>query len=1308
MEIFKDYFAPYVTNYTLSSLGDAEIAHLLIKRESREIELILKLKELVPFQVFESAEREIKEKMDVTSVHIKPRYLSSLFEPSYMPTVFSFVKRKKSIANGFLEGATATVDGNTLTVNLAGGGAEILNDNNVASEIAGQIYDMFGINFTVTLKEKEGYDVRLEYEKRSAERENEIKQEKKVSEEQKPAKPVSHKMIKGTPLYADTTKLVFGTKLPTAHPTPIAEIEEDSRVTLWGDIISCRLKTGKKNYGNQYGKVTLWFNITDYTSTVTVEMYAPFNTVDAFLKKVLDGRSIEILYDAETIDLITARNENTIDIDEYPTVLVSGKYEFDNRRKEYCLMPDNIASVLRYTKDDTSPEKRVELHCHTIMSAMDAITPIEQVIKRAAKWGHKAIAITDHGVVQALPRAYSAARAAGIKLILGMEGYLVDDINHPDFMDVKSSEFRRYHIIILIKNAVGRKNLYKLISESNLQYFRKRPLLMKSHLAEHREGLIIGSACEQGEVYQAILEGISDEELDALSSYYDYLEIQPNGNNAFMLRTGNEEYYPSKNGGQKRNVYWRVNSEEDLIDINKRIVASADRLGKMTVATGDVHFLDETDGKYRAVIMASQGFTDADKQATLYFKTTDEMLEDFSWAGERAKEFVIENPNKIADMTDDDLPPIPNGEFRPNIEGANDEFLEKCYTNAKNMYGDPLPSLLDERLKMECDAIVKNSYAGLYIIARRLVENSEKNGYLVGSRGSVGSSVAAYFCGITEVNPLPPHYVCPKCRHSEFFTDGSVGSGFDLPEKKCPKCGEVMKRDGQDIPFETFLGFTDEKAKVPDIDLNFSNDFQTSSHRYTEQLFGKDNVFKAGTIQEVKSNTAFGFVQKYLSERNLTVPAAERDRLTSGCTGVKHATSQHPGGMIIKPEGYDIEDFTPVQYPSDDDSKGVITTHFAYKDMHDTLLKMDELGHTIPTMYKFLEDSTGIPVTSVDLCDPKLYKMLTSTKPIGVTAEEIGCPTGTLSIPEMGTPFVIGLLEESHPSNFRELVQVAGLSHGTNVWSDNAQTLIRNGTCNISEVIGCRDDIMNFLLQKKEEYEAKTGEPSPLSKKDCFDIMEIVRKGKSKNKLPKYEKAMRAVGVPDWYIDSCYKIKYLYPKAHAAAYTIGALRVGWYKIYYPVQYYSAYFTVNGADLEPMPVLGGKQTLNARLQELNAEIAQKKSLRKNTTKESNTYVTMQTAYEMLCRGFEFVTVDLYKSDWRVYNIEGNKLRLPFSAIPGVGETAARAIADAVSEKGEITSCRDLCDKAGVGQSVIESLRSVGALQGLPQDDQMVLF
>lgn len=1263
-----DLFSEYINEEDLAVIGYAQITSLKIRQASRAVEIGITNDAVLDYSVLESAQKSIAEKMNLSKVVFKVKYRPELFDIKNISKIVSSIKKDHSIVNGFFDGVEAELEDDTLTLCLKNGGKDILTVQEIDKAVSALIYEQFGIDLDVSFLEVKAFD--MEKAVREAVREKEEEKKKLKSEKEK---NVVHEPLGDTPLYADTRKVIFGSAI-REMPKPIKEIRyDDGRVTVWGDLLKSECRDTKRGDSK-----ILSFDVTDYTSSVTVKMFDDSDKVDRVIKA----------------------------LDESSTLIIHGAYQYDKFSNEYVIRPYKMERVLRGEKEDNAPEKRVELHLHTSLSEMDGITPPSQLVKRAAKWGHKAIAVTDHGVVQALPEAYATAKKAGIKLILGMEGYLVDDELYPDFMNMKTKEFVRHHIILLVKEDTsfdkdipkeerkyGRKNLYELISHSNVKTYKKRPLIPKSLLAQKRAGILVGSACEQGELYQAIIHNLPEEKIEEIASFYDYLEIQPNGNNAFMIRSDRE-------------LYENINSEEDLIEINKRIIELADKQGKLVVATGDVHFLDEKDARFRAIIMASMGFKDADNQAPLYFKTTDEMLSDFAWAGDRAKEFVIDNPNKIADMIQDNIPPIPPGTFQPHIDGADEELTEKCWSMAKELYGDPVPEYVANRLQRELDSIISNGYGVLYVIAKRLVEESERNGYLVGSRGSVGSSLAAHFGGISEVNPLAPHYYCKKCKHSEFFLHGEYGSGFDLPAKDCPNCGIPMKRDGHEIPFETFLGF--EGDKEPDIDLNFSGEYQSRSHRFTEELFGKEYVFKAGTMSTVADKTAYGYVYKYLEERELlsSTPKAEMDRLTVGCTGIKRTTGQHPGGMVVVPDEYTVEDFTPIQYPSNDEKKGTYTTHFDFKNsLHDTLLKLDELGHDNPTLYKYLEDLTGVPVMDVDLSDKKLYELITSTEPIGVSPEDIDCVTGTLAIPEMGTPFVIGMLTEARPKTFSDLLQISGLSHGTDVWLGNAKDLIDNGTCTISEVIGCRDDIMTYLIHKTEAYEKKTGKQSPLSKKDCFKIMEYTRKGKAPKELPPYEDAMRTVGVEDWYIDSCYKIKYMFPKAHAAAYVIAALRIAWYKIYYPIQFYAAFFTVRGGAIDAVSAVQGKSAVKAKMDEIN----KKKAENNITQKDESTYVVLQIVIEMLARGYEFLTVDLYKSDWRIYKIEDGKIRLPFSAIDGIGETAAKAIAEAVERNPQgFIAADDLANEPGVGKSVVDALRKAGALGDLPETTQISLF
>lgn len=1248
MNLFKHYFGEYVDGNINLCLGKGIIESITIKRKDREVSISLSLDKLVSYSQIEMAEICIKKKMELNKFQINPHYSKDLFITDYFPSIIEFVNRKKSIAKVLFDNAVVSLNSNELNILLKKGGLKFLENQHINTDIKNTVLEMFDMTINVSMAESDTHY---------------------VDDKENTVKSVKHTFLGNLPIYADTAKTIFG-KAIKEKPIQISDLMLDTGfATVWGDILNLEIKNTKKGYYK-----ILMFDITDYTSSVTVKLFDRKNVVDAVADKL--------------------KNEKT--------VIVRGLYNNDQYMKEYIVTADSIETVLNVEKTDNAEEKRVELHLHTSLSEMDGISSPKAIINRAIKWGHKAIAVTDHGVVQALPEAYNTAKGK-IKLILGMEGYLVDDEKYPDFMNLKLKQFKRHHIILLVKEdtsldesipkeerAYGRKNLYELISSSNIKTFKTRPLIPKSMLAQKRDGLIIGSACEQGEVYQAILNKLPEEEIEKIASFYDYLEIQPNGNNAFMIRSTKE-------------LHQDVNSEEDLININKKIISLADKLGKLVVATGDVHFLDDKDAKFRAIIMASKGFDDADNQAPLYFKTTDEMLEDFAWAGDRAKEFVIDNPNKIADMVMDNIPPIPPGTFQPHIDGANEELTQKCWTRAKELYGDSVPEIVASRLQRELDSIIGHGFGVLYVIAKRLVEESERNGYLVGSRGSVGSSLAAHMGGISEVNPLPPHYYCKKCKYSKFFTEGEYGSGFDLPPKNCPNCGEPLKRDGHEIPFETFLGFDGDKE--PDIDLNFSGEYQSRSHRYTEELFGKEHVFKAGTISTLAEKTARGAVMEYIGKRSLAgnTSKAEIRRLVAGCTGIKKTTSQHPGGMVVVPDKYTVEDFTPIQYPSNDEKKGTYTTHFDFKNsLHDTLLKLDELGHDNPTLYKYLEDSTGIPVMDVDLSDPKLYQLITSTEPIGVSPEDIDCNTGTLAIPEMGTPFVIGMLEEAQPKTFADLLQISGLSHGTDVWLGNAQELIKNGTCDISQVIGCRDDIMTYLIHKTENYEQETGKESPLKKIDCFKIMEYTRKGKAPKELPPYEEAMKTVGVEQWYIDSCYKIKYMFPKAHAAAYVIAALRLAWYKIYYPVNFYSAYFTVRGGAIDAVAAVEGKAAVKRKMEEIKLKGNDK------TAKDESTYVVLQIVIEMLARGIEFLPVDIYKSDARIYRIEDGKIRLPFGAIDGIGENAAKAIANARDEGGEFMSYDDLMARAGIGKSVVEALKETGALGDMHEQNQISLF
>lgn len=1018
--------------------------------------------------------------------------------------------------------------------------------------------------------------------------------------------------------------LLFGKRL-RGEPRPLAEFqEEENKVTVEGSVFNLESRLLKS------GKMLVTFAMTDDT----------------------DGISCKIFFEnEEEASRVLGKLSNG------QMARVSGDIKHDKFNDyELILFVEAMLLTERAVRKDEALVKRVELHAHTRMSAMDSVVPVKDFIKRAAKWGHPAVTITDHGVVQAFPEAYEAAEKSGIKLIYGLEGYLIEE-------NLNES----WHIVILAKNLVGLHNMYRLVSLSHLQYFHRKPRIPRFLLEQYREGLILGSACEAGELYRAILDGESPERVEQIAKFYDYLEIQPTGNNAFLIRQG------------------KVADEKALQAINKQICELGEKLDLPVVATCDVHFMDEKDEIYRRVLMGGQGYSDADLQPPVFFRTTEEMLGEFAYLGEsKAQEVVIDNTRKIAELMDS-FKPIPDELYSPEIPGAEDDIYNMAYETARRWYGEELPQIVQDRLTMELNSIINNGFAVLYLIAHKLVKKSLDDGYLVGSRGSVGSSFVATMTDITEVNPLPPHWRCAECCHSEFVLDGSVGSGFDLPNKDCPNCHKPMIRDGHDIPFAVFLGFHGDK--VPDIDLNFSGEYQPVAHKYTEELFGRDNVFRAGTIATIADKTAFGFVSKYFEGKGIHCRQARIEGLVPGCTGVKRTTGQHPGGIMVVPRNMDVHFFTPIQHPADDKNSTTVTTHFDYHSISSRLVKLDILGHDDPTVIKMLEDITKIPPMTIPIADEATMSLFSSTKALQVDPKELGSTVGTYGIPEFGTKFVRQMLEDIKPTGFSELVRVSGFSHGTNVWLSNAQDLIRSGTAKVSETISARDDIMVYLMHKELEPGL------------AFKIMECVRKGKGVS--PEQCTAMRAKNVPEWYIESCQKIKYMFPKAHAVAYVLMAYRIAYCKVHHPLAFYAAYFSIRADDFDADLIVQGKEVIKARLREIE-QIGNKTSV-----KEKSLQTILEVALEMFLRGFKLYSIDLYKSDPIRFQVLEDGLLPPLSALQGLGDNAAKNIAEA-REQREFLSIDDLRNRSHISKTIVEMLRGHGCLAGLPESDQLALF
>lgn len=1410
-------------------LDKTEVLSSRIELKNNTVTMEISSPELIPQPEFDDFAEQVKACYNLSGLDIKIKYKDVEFSDAYYRNLLFSLFKRSSICKAFLMGSFGELQGDVLKIKNVKCGRTILKQNHCAKILSEIISFELDRRISVEIQ-AEDLDIdtyMTEKEERQAELNKKIAAAKPVKKEAEPEKKEENTVSVGT---------VYG-KAISESITPMSELRAGMGIcAVRGEVIDVDIREINKDGKLMY--IAVNFDIGDDNWAISCEIFGKAENIKKVIPAIKTGNILS----------------------------VRGSYEMDERA-HYEKM--KVLSVELHNKPalrmDMAEKKRVELHLHTKMSAKDAITSATDLIERAAAWGHRAIAITDHGVAQAFPEAFNTAKKlkkkdTPIKVLYGTEGYFVNDLpldvnsiprsyvdndyvifdiettglspesemiteigavkmvggrvvdrfsqlidpkrpipqniveltgitdemvegkpeisqvlpeflsfcgkdavivahnakfdmgfvrfwarklgyeinnrvedtlelsrelfpdekshklntvaarlgvsleNHhravddaeaaagifAKLMEIKEERAktlgREYtidtnpdllknpyrHIIILAKNKTGLKNMYKLISKSNLDYFYKKPRIPKSILSKFREGLIIGSACEQGELFAAMKEKRPMAEIEEIASFYDYFEIQPLGNNEFMVRNG------------------EVKDREELKELNRQIVELGERMGKPVAATCDVHFMDPKDELYRRVLQGAQGYNDADMQAPLYFRTTEEMLEEFSYLGkDKAYEVVVTNTNLIADMIED-IEPLRDGSYPPSIENCEEDLKNMCEKFAHEVYGSVLPDIVQKRMDRELGCILGYGYAVMYMIAHKLVKKSNEAGYLVGSRGSVGSSFVAYLAGITEVNALAPHYICPNCKHSQFFTKGEYNIGIDMPDADCPECGTKMKKDGFNIPFETFLGFKGDK--VPDIDLNFSGEYQATAHKYVEELFGEGYVFKAGTIGTIADKTAIGFyAKKYYENKGIKPTRAELKRVSKGLEGVKNTTGQHPGGIIVCPKTMDIHDFCPVQHPADKKDSGIITTHFDFHSIHDNLLKLDILGHDDPSTIRMLENLTGLDATKIPLDDPDTMKIFSSTETIGVTPEQIKSKVGTFGVPEFGTSFTRQMLIDTLPTTFYELVLIAGLSHGTDVWLGNAQELIKSGTATLSEVIGVRDDIMTYLMNKGVEPGL------------AFKIMEFVRKGRAaKEGMPEeYETAMRENNVPEWYIDSCKKIKYMFPKAHAAAYVMMAFRVAYFKVHHPLEFYIAYYTVR-ADLFDAKIMAqGDERLVAEMKNLEQ--------RQNdwSATEKSVYTICEIVHEMYQRGFEFLPVDLYESDAFKFQRVDGKIRLPINAFQGVGNAAAQNIVDARAD-GEFVSVEDLKQRAKLTKTVIETLGENGCLRGLSETSQISLF
>ncbi len=1416
----SDLLHTLVGDSLAEQMHGVRLGRFQVFKEKRKVHIELLAEEVVSNELLERFIQAVQERIQLTDVDLELRYEGQVLTVESADLIYKNllldVLHVLPAARGILLNSYATLDDEQFVVHLKFGGEKTLEDNGVVKLLEKRLKEVYHAEVSVVFCNDSSLADKV-FQKLESQRAELVRDATASAIAAKQAKAEPQKReVPETPENVLLGK-VFGGEL-----TPLRDIDENSgKVMIEGRVIAHEVRELRN-------KKTL------------LELYVADTESCIICKAFLNDQQFEPLKGS---------------LKKLGAVRISGTAQYDTYAKEVVIIMRDMMKADFSIRPDSAEEKRVELHAHTTMSAEDALTKPEALIARAAAWGHKAVAITDHGVVQAYPEAFDAGKKHGIKIIYGMEAYLEADeaayVFRPkdmplsgDFVvfDIETtslsarygeiieiagvkisggrivgqfSEFvkpkasipyhiteltnitndmvkdaepietvlpaflafcdgcvlvahnagfdvgyikkkaadlklgfdfcymdtlmlsRRlltalkthrlnrvakhlgfvfeghhraindaeitariflhflellegldvhnvseingrlsgetikkytdtYHAIILVKNMAGLKNLYKLVSFSHIDHYYKRPRISKAMLDEYREGLIVGSACEAGELYQKMLRGATDDELEEIASYYDYLEVQPLGNNGFMIREH------------------MVAGKEELEDMNKAIVTLGDILKKRVVAACDVHFLEPEDAIYRQVMQTAKGYDDAEYQAPLYLRTTDEMLAEFSYLPqEKAYEIVVQNPNLIADEIEE-VRPIPEGTYAPEMPGATEELQELSYNKAHELYGEELPELVKQRMEKELVPIIKYGFSVMYMIAQKLVTKSLSDGYLVGSRGSVGSSFIAFLSGITEINSLPPHYLCPKCKHVEFILDGSFSMGVDMPDKACPQCGETYKKDGYDIPFETFLGFDGDKE--PDIDLNFSGEYQGVAHKYTETLFGEGNVFRAGTIGTLAENTAMGYVKKYAEENGISLTKAQMKRLSLGLEGVKRTTGQHPGGVMIVPRANEVYEFTPIQHPADKAESDVITTHFDYHSISGRLLKLDILGHDDPSMIRMLEDLTGLSARTIPLDDKPTMSLFTGTEALGITPEDIGSEVGTFAVPEFGTKFVRQMLLDTKPTTFSELIRISGLSHGTYVWTNNAQDLVRAGTATLPEVICTRDDIMLYLLQH---------DLPPLT---SFKIMEKVRKGKGL--APEDEELMREKKVPEWYITSCKTIKYMFPKAHAAAYVTMAFRIAYFKVHYPISFYIAYYTVRATDFDAERMLGGKERVMAAMREIeNTPDA--------TAKEKNVLTILEVCNEMYARGIEFLPVNLYKSHQTKFLEENGAIRPPLNTIAGVSDAVAESICQA-REQGEFLSVEDFKRRAQIGNSVVDKLKEFNVLKDIPDTNQVSLF